>query len=424
MRLAMQFAQGKGSALAAGGAASVVLAEEVVRAIVMTKVKVAAAMILLSAVFISGAAAWAGRERGDVAPVGAANAAISRPNPEPEVIQAKAPDQPEWVTRTIRGIVRDERGKPVAKAWIGQSVELQDKYLRLQPLPSSDAPARQGAESVQVRRCSSLTPVAIEMGQYLSALGTTRRRLVMRGLGGQIPADRTDPLGSFRIAAKLSTLYSNEIHIASPDFAQDAVRVVQADDPDRPLEITVRPVRTVRAQVIVRPKGAEGGVIEWHLYTVDSTAGKLKAIPAISAKGAHWGSGSLDDSDPADKAGEQLEVELRVPPGRYQLNFPSETLYRTVDIVVPPGNGSLRLPDIGLESSAWFRALGKAAPELEAVGADGKPARLADYRGKVVVLAFWSAKVESGRPFIGRLAEFQKRFKGQPLEILRCTTRR
>ena len=34
-------------------------------------------------------------------------------------------------------------------------------------------------------------------------------------------------------------------------------------------------------------------------------------------------------------------------------------------------------------------AIGKPAPEIEGEDIDGKPLRLSDYRGKVVVLDFW-----------------------------------
>ena len=33
--------------------------------------------------------------------------------------------------------------------------------------------------------------------------------------------------------------------------------------------------------------------------------------------------------------------------------------------------------------------VGKPAPEIEGTDADGRPFRLADYRGKVVLLDFW-----------------------------------
>ena len=53
VRLAMQFTQANGPAITAARTASVVLAEEAVRAIVLTKVKVIAAMILVSAILLA-----------------------------------------------------------------------------------------------------------------------------------------------------------------------------------------------------------------------------------------------------------------------------------------------------------------------------------------------------------------------------------
>ena len=47
-------------------------------------------------------------------------AGVSKTKPEP--VQEKALALPKEVTRTIRGIVRDEQGRPVAKAWIGTSL--------------------------------------------------------------------------------------------------------------------------------------------------------------------------------------------------------------------------------------------------------------------------------------------------------------
>ena len=36
-------------------------------------------------------------------------------------------------------------------------------------------------------------------------------------------------------------------------------------------------------------------------------------------------------------------------------------------------------------------AVGKPAPEIEGVDVDGKPLKLSDYKGKVVVLVFWGS---------------------------------
>ncbi len=130
VRLAMQFTQTNGSA-AAGAASAVALAEEVLRAMVLTKLKIAAGIILCAAALVSGAAAWA-QQQGQPAPLRVAtrNAVPEeKPTPEPPPVQAPAP--PQWVTRTIRGVVKDEQGRPVAKAWIGDTVNRSDDWWQL-----------------------------------------------------------------------------------------------------------------------------------------------------------------------------------------------------------------------------------------------------------------------------------------------------
>ena len=122
VRLATQFAQGNGRAIAGAAAAAALLAEEVVRAIVLTKMKAAAALIPVSAILVTGAAAWGLHERKGQRPVVVSLGALPVLKPATEPAQEKAPPLPESVTRTIRGIVRDEEGRPMAKAWIGSGI--------------------------------------------------------------------------------------------------------------------------------------------------------------------------------------------------------------------------------------------------------------------------------------------------------------
>ena len=49
-------------------------------------------------------------------------------------------------------------------------------------------------------------------------------------------------------------------------------------------------------------------------------------------------------------------LEVRLPAGRYKVEFRSETVGRLVDIEVPPGDGPLDLPDFLLDAgpaSGW-----------------------------------------------------------------------
>ena len=121
VRLAMRFTQAKGTSVAGTGSAAT-LAEEVLRAVVLTKLKVVLGTILFAAVLISGAATWA-RQQTIPAPLAvAAKVHIPEKIPEPERLQKRAFPPPGSVTRVIRGVVKDEQGRPMAKVWVGDRV--------------------------------------------------------------------------------------------------------------------------------------------------------------------------------------------------------------------------------------------------------------------------------------------------------------
>ena len=118
VRLAMEFTQCEGHATAGAGTASVLLAEESVCAIVVNKLNVAAIVILVAGVALSGAGAWATHHRKTRATVLANNLGSPARNSEPNVVQEKAAAPARFDTRTIRGSVRDQQGKPIAGAYI------------------------------------------------------------------------------------------------------------------------------------------------------------------------------------------------------------------------------------------------------------------------------------------------------------------
>jgi thiol-disulfide isomerase/thioredoxin len=89
------------------------------------------------------------------------------------------------------------------------------------------------------------------------------------------------------------------------------------------------------------------------------------------------------------------------------------------ELVVPSGEGLLDLPPMELEPTAHQKSVGRPAPEIEATDLDtGRPVRLADFRGRVVVLDFWGYWCGPCTWNMPHLAELQRKFAGRPLTIL------
>ena len=61
---------------------------------------------------------------------------------------------------------------------------------------------------------------------------------------------------------------------------------------------------------------------------------------------------------------------------------------------------------------------GKPAPEIDGVGFDGKPLKLSDYRGKVVVLVFWGTWCGPCMREVPHERELAERLKDKPFAVL------
>jgi thiol-disulfide isomerase/thioredoxin len=63
-------------------------------------------------------------------------------------------------------------------------------------------------------------------------------------------------------------------------------------------------------------------------------------------------------------------------------------------------------------------SVGKAAPEIEGESVDGKPLKLSDYRGKVVVLNFWASWCGPCMDLVPHERALVKRLEGKPFALL------
>ncbi len=61
---------------------------------------------------------------------------------------------------------------------------------------------------------------------------------------------------------------------------------------------------------------------------------------------------------------------------------------------------------------------GKPAPAIDGTGMDGKPLKLSDYRGKVVMLVFWGTWCGPCMQEVPHERELAERFKGRPFTVL------
>ena len=85
------------------------------------------------------------------------------------------------------------------------------------------------------------------------------------------------------------------------------------------------------------------------------------------------------------------QFEFILPPGQYKLDaYGTDTYSVDRDVEIKPGQGKLELT-IDLPASRLSYLFGKPAPELRKIKGwkNGGPVKLADLRGKVVLLDFW-----------------------------------
>ncbi len=111
-------------------------------------------------------------------------------------------------------------------------------------------------------------------------------------------------------------------------------------------------------------------------------------------------------------AGDEADRASREAEALYQL-----VLAKYGDVADEKKRPLKGLADAGL-TELHRLAVGKAAPEIEGEDGDGRPLKLSDYRGKVVVLDFWGHWCPDCRAVYPRQRALAKRFGDKPFVLL------
>jgi thiol-disulfide isomerase/thioredoxin len=250
----------------------------------------------------------------------------------------------------------------------------------------------------------------------------------------------TDREGSFEIAPMLELHFymsrpapeSEALCFADPSFRSESYQLLEPNRtirmafevfdtirPDQPMKVTLKPSRRVRIPIdpgfVTSNRETQFDSQIWVTPRKEMSKSRLFLI--TRDLGAKKGSRT--------QAGETV-LEEDLPEGTYQLEVnlrdakTSESLAEARrEIIVPRGDGPLDLAPLALEPADFLKIVGKAASEIDATDLDtGRPVKLADFRGKVVVLDFWGYWCGPCLANMPYLTALKRKFEGRPLEIL------
>ncbi len=112
--------------------------------------------------------------------------------------------------------------------------------------------------------------------------------------------------------------------------------------------------------------------------------------------------------------------ELVAPPGTYSLHaYGTNLRAKSVTLTVPPGKDELRVDPIDLPATRLALLAGNLAPEpAEVVGWKGVPVKLANLRGRYVLLDFWGHWCDPCVAKMPVLIELQERFGDKGLAVV------
>lgn len=183
------------------------------------------------------------------------------------------------------------------------------------------------------------------------------------------------------------------------------------------MKVIIQPVRKVRF-VVERSSGvaSPSASISWSLSPSDHP----QDLPM------HLG-GFLERNPGEPEASLNRQFEADLPEGKYRMRLNStddgsppgaDLEFFEGDLSVPPGDGPVDLPSVHLTASPHAKMIGRMAAEIDAVDIHAKPVKLADLRGKVVILDFWGTWCGPCLEALPKLVALKERFKDQPVVIL------
>jgi RNA polymerase sigma factor (sigma-70 family) len=221
--------------------------------------------------------------------------------------------------------------------------------------------------------------------------------------------DRTGKLKAWPMSVCFADLSLRRIFFLRVDL--EAMR--------QPYEINLRPGRQVRIPIEHEVTLATGVLQSWwelsDLAGASGTDGGIFVMQGLVNRPA---------ADQDSKSGDWIETYW--PAGKYRLKVNSadpvahEGAEETaIDLVVPPGETPLQLPPIRMKVWPQRGLIGQLAPELEAKDLNtGLPVKLADSKGKVVVLDFWGYWCGPCIGAMPALMEAYDHFKGKPVSFI------
>jgi beta-lactamase regulating signal transducer with metallopeptidase domain/protocatechuate 3,4-dioxygenase beta subunit len=182
--------------------------------------------------------------------------------------------------------------------------------------------------------------------------------------------------------------------------AIERIRPEQVQSPET-VTITLQPQCRVFGKLTSKGLEAHNRKVEWSNVYVYLENGYARPMSCMSRR---------------------ADFHFYLPPGTYRLDaYATDTEHGRKTITVKPGQQELEVEPIDLPPKKLVLLEGQPAPELRGVAAwkNGGPVKLADLKGKVVVLAFTSHWVAQ-RPhaWVPNLFTICDKYRDQGLEII------